>query len=324
MRLLRIFKKNPLTRVELKAHSKNSKFRLRASRTSGLNAAIHPFRGITFNTKHGLRASKTFKGLTLGIQNGNSVVRGRWSSENGLLNLNLSKSGFSLSTKSKYGTFNLTNPNRSSFKFGGIQIRGRNAKGLAFISTVFTLIPVLLKAMIMMPILAYKIFVDIFFALMLIGKVAINILIILSRLMLFIYDVAFVIFIDIPKQIISNVFSKKKLDNLSEEEHVNKEGANEINNKKSKNTKIKHVSYISTYDKTNFIKKILLVLIAGLGLCFMLAGLLIFIMLFIQNIANTTGEVIFVISCGLILIIIGKLLTKPFLKIRRKKLEKAI
>ena len=121
----KIFKGNPLKRIEIKAGS--PKFRIRASRTSGLNAAIHPLRGLTFNTKHGLRVSKTFRGLTLGFQNGNSVIRGRWSSKNNLLNLNLSKSGFSLSSKSRYGTYNISNPNRSSFKYAGVQIRGKKA-----------------------------------------------------------------------------------------------------------------------------------------------------------------------------------------------------
>ena len=85
-----------------------------------MNAAVHPLRGLTFNTKYGMRVSKTFKGLTLGFQGGNTVVRGRWSSENGLLNLNLSKSGFSLSSKSKFGTLTFQS-NRSSFKFAGVQ-----------------------------------------------------------------------------------------------------------------------------------------------------------------------------------------------------------
>ena len=62
MRILKIFEKKPLKRVELKAHSKNSKFRVMASRTSGVNAAVHPLRGLTFNTKYGMRVSKTFKG----------------------------------------------------------------------------------------------------------------------------------------------------------------------------------------------------------------------------------------------------------------------
>ena len=42
MRLLNIFKKKPFKRIELKVHSKDSKARIRASRTGGINAAIHP------------------------------------------------------------------------------------------------------------------------------------------------------------------------------------------------------------------------------------------------------------------------------------------
>ena len=135
----KIFQGKPLKRIELKAGT--PKFRIRASRTGGINAAVHPLRGLTFNTKHGLRVSKTFMGLTLGIQRGNAVVRGRWSSKDGLLNLNLSKSGFSISSKSKLGNYNFTNPHRSSFKFGGIQLRGKKASGLAGIATLFTLLP---------------------------------------------------------------------------------------------------------------------------------------------------------------------------------------
>ena len=108
---------------------------MRASRTSGVNAAIHPFRGLTFNTKHGLRLSKTFKGLTLGFQRKNFIVRGWWRIGDNF-NLNLSKSGFSFSVKSDFGTFNFINPNRSSFKFAGIQIRGKKAKNLAFIFAI--------------------------------------------------------------------------------------------------------------------------------------------------------------------------------------------
>ena len=52
MRWLKIFEGKPLKRIELKAHSQNSKVRLRASRTGGINAAYHPVRGITLNTKN--------------------------------------------------------------------------------------------------------------------------------------------------------------------------------------------------------------------------------------------------------------------------------
>ncbi|MDB4631721.1 hypothetical protein OAF61_04500, partial [Pseudomonadales bacterium] len=139
MKFLKIFSGKPLKRAEIKIHSDDSKLRVRASRTGGVNAAFHPLRGLTFNTKYGVRASKTFKGLTLGFQGGNTVVRGRWSTKNQLFNLNLSKSGFSLSSKNDYGTFNFTNPNRSSFKFGGVQLRGQKAAGPALFFTTLTL-----------------------------------------------------------------------------------------------------------------------------------------------------------------------------------------
>ena len=138
MRISKIFEKKggkPLKRIEAKVSSKNSRIKVRASRTSGVNAAIHPFRGLTFNTKHGLRLSKTFKGLTLGFQRKNFIVRGWWRIGDNF-NLNLSKSGFSFSVKSDFGTFNFKNPNRSSFKFAGIQIRGKKAKNLAFIFAI--------------------------------------------------------------------------------------------------------------------------------------------------------------------------------------------
>lgn len=138
MRISKIFEKKggkPLKRIEVKVSSKNSRMKARASRTSGVNAAIHPFRGLTFNTKHGLRLSKTFKGLTLGFQRKNFIVRGWWRIGNNF-NLNLSKSGFSFSVKSNFGTYNFINPNRSSFKFAGVQIRGKKAKNLALIFAI--------------------------------------------------------------------------------------------------------------------------------------------------------------------------------------------
>ena len=49
----------PLKRVELKASALKSKLKGRLSRTGGANAAFSPIRGITLNTKHGLRLSKT-------------------------------------------------------------------------------------------------------------------------------------------------------------------------------------------------------------------------------------------------------------------------
>jgi hypothetical protein len=104
------------------------KIRLRFSRTGGLNASAHPVKGITINNKYGLRVSKSFKGLTLGFQGKNSVFRGRWSFLNGFLNINLSKkSGISMSTSFKFGAINWSRPQYSSFRFLGIQIRGKKA-----------------------------------------------------------------------------------------------------------------------------------------------------------------------------------------------------
>ena len=145
MKFLDIFKGKPLKRIEAQVHSDNSKIRIRASRTSGLNASVKLSGNVTYNTKHGLRVSKTFNGLTVGVQNGNSILRGRWSTQNKLINLNLSKSGLSASITSKFGTLNLKNPNRSSFKFGGIQIRGKKAAGPASIFALMTLLYVVVK-----------------------------------------------------------------------------------------------------------------------------------------------------------------------------------
>ena len=145
MKFLDIFKGKPLKRIEAKVHSDDSKIRIRASRTSGINASAKLSGNVTYNTKHGLRASKTFNGLTIGVQNGTSILKGRWSTQNKLINLNLAKSGLSVSITSKFGTLNLKNPNRSSFKFGGIQIRGKKAAGPATIFALMTLLYVVVK-----------------------------------------------------------------------------------------------------------------------------------------------------------------------------------
>jgi len=202
MKFLKIFKNKPLTRIEAKAHSKSSKFRVRASRTGGINASVHPLQGLTANTKHGLRASKTFKGLTLGFQRDNSVVRGRWSFKNGLLNLNLSKSGFSISSKSKYGSYNISNPSRSSFKFGGIQIRGNKAAGPALIFTLIALIPVLVKFF-------FNVLVYLFEITGFLLKLIINILIIQSKVLFIIYDLLMMLAIDLPKRLANHLLRKK-------------------------------------------------------------------------------------------------------------------
>lgn len=157
--------KKPLKRIELKKHSKDKQLRFRASRTGGLAGSYHPVRGVTFSSRYGLRASKTLRGLTLGFQGKRLVFRGRWSAFNGLFNLNLSKSGLTFSSKSRHGTYNFSRPNSSSFKFAGIQIRGKKAAGPALIFTLFTLffsfisaIPSLLKFVVAIIVLIAQIF----------------------------------------------------------------------------------------------------------------------------------------------------------------------
>jgi len=322
MRLLKTFKKKPLTRLELKGHSKNSKFRVRASRTSGLNAAFHPFRGLTFNTKHGLRASKTFKGLTLGFQRGNSVVRGRWSSTNGLMNLNLSKSGFSLSSKSKYGTYNFTNPNRSSFKFGGIQLRGKNAKGLAFIATIFTLIPVLLKAIIMLPIVLFRLIEFIYFVSILIIKVIINIFIILWRVFLLIYHFGLLVLIDLPKQILNNIAQREifdvsnKYNDEVEQDKILESDADQINNLRRRLSK-----YTMTYKEVSISKKIMLAMLAMIGVLVIVVGLIIFSVPFLSESYNNIPLIMFSISLAIFLFFLGKLSITPWMQLRQQKLD---
>ena len=205
MKLLKIFSGKPLKRAEVKVHSDDSKVRVRASRTGGVNAAYHPLRGLTFNTKYGLRASKTFKGLTLGVQGGNSVVRGRWSTKNQLLNLNLSKSGFSISSKSQYGTYNFTNPNRSSFKFAGIQVRGKKAAGPALFFTVLTLIPHIIAAIFNLVALLFRVCIFLIRVLMAFVPVLIDCIYFLLNLILFLA-------IDLPKQLYNGLTKEYKFD----------------------------------------------------------------------------------------------------------------
>ena len=99
------------------------------SRTGGISA-IKTFKGdgvgATINTKHRVRLHKRlFKGARMGFQNGNFQFIGRYNS--GPFNFNISKNGFSTSLKNKRGSYNILKPNYSSFKLGGVQVRGKNA-----------------------------------------------------------------------------------------------------------------------------------------------------------------------------------------------------
>ena len=163
--------------------------RVRASRTGGINISASPAKGVTLNSKHGIRVSKTFKGLTLGAQNLSSVVRGRWSA--GGLNLNLSKSGLSASNKNLLGTFNFRRPKSSSTTIMGIQVRGTVGAVISFIGMFISLISFLIKIVFfLLPRL-------VFFAAWLIQLIW-NSLIFLGSLIIYIV-------IDLPKQL----FGKK-------------------------------------------------------------------------------------------------------------------
>mgnify|MGYP001246298604 CR=1 FL=1 len=313
MRILKIFEKKPLKRIELKAHSKNSKFRVRASRTSGVNAALHPLRGLTFNTKYGMRVSKTFKGLTLGFQGGNSVVRGRWSSENGLLNLNLSKSGFSLSSKSKFGTYNISNPNRSSFKFAGIQLRGKKAAGPALFFTILTLIPVLVKGI-------FDLLVFTFHAVSFLSILSINTLIIIFRVFSVIYNFCLLLLIDIPKQLLNRLFKRDIFDFTGKDEI--KIDHNELlkNDEETINILQERLeNYGRTYLDIGLLEKVFKYFLAFLGINFMVSGGIIIISYLISYKEFIFSEFAWMVIFSLLLVGVGKLALKPLIKLRRHR-----
>ena len=108
---------------------------IRASRTGGVSLRAENKIGkvnLTANTSKGVRAStRIANGTRIAFQNSRLQLIGRWRS--GPLGFNLSKSGASASYKNKVGTFNFIKPRYSSFKLGGIQIRGKNAAHLHLI-----------------------------------------------------------------------------------------------------------------------------------------------------------------------------------------------
>jgi hypothetical protein len=109
----------------------------RASRTGGpwiqtSSATVN----LTANSSKGLRAStRIANGTRVALQNGRFQLIGRWRS--GPVGFNLSKTGVSASVKNKAGTFNFLKPQYSSFKLGGIQLRGRKAAELQMIYMLF-------------------------------------------------------------------------------------------------------------------------------------------------------------------------------------------
>jgi len=112
---------------------------LRASRTGGVALRAQARAAgvnLTANTRRGVRASVTpAKNTQVALQNGRFILRGRYGK--GPTKLNLSKSGASVSTRNRLGSFNWFRPNRSSAKVFGVQIRGQKAAQLQMVYMVF-------------------------------------------------------------------------------------------------------------------------------------------------------------------------------------------
>ena len=102
---------------------------IRASRTGGVAVRAQEKIGpanVTVNSSKGLRVStRITKGTRVAFQNGWFHLIGRWRA--GPLAFNLSKTGVSASVRNRAGAFNLVKPRYSSFKFAGVQVRGRKA-----------------------------------------------------------------------------------------------------------------------------------------------------------------------------------------------------
>ena len=121
----------------------------RASRTGGVTVRAEEKVGplnLTANSSKGLRTSiRVANGTRMALQNGRFQLIGRWRA--GPLGFNLSKKGVSASVKNKAGTFNFLKPQYSSFKFAGVQLRGKKAAQLQVIYMLFIAAVVLLAVM---------------------------------------------------------------------------------------------------------------------------------------------------------------------------------
>lgn len=121
----------------------------RASRTGGVAVRAEEKVGpvnLTANSSKGFRAStRVANGTRMALQNGRFQLIGRWRA--GPLGFNLSKTGVSASVKNRAGTFNFLKPQYSSFKFAGVQLRGKKAAQLQVIYLLITAAVVLLAFM---------------------------------------------------------------------------------------------------------------------------------------------------------------------------------
>ena len=111
----------------------------RASRTGGVAVRAEEKVGplnLTANSSKGLRAStRVANGTRVALQNGRFQLIGRWRA--GPVGFNLSKTSVSASVKNRAGTFNFLKPQYSSFKFAGVQLRGKKAAQLQVIYMLF-------------------------------------------------------------------------------------------------------------------------------------------------------------------------------------------
>ncbi|MBE0472002.1 MAG: hypothetical protein IBX55_21145 [Methyloprofundus sp.] len=135
---------------------------IRVSRTGGIALRKQiKAKGVnvSLNSAHGLRVSKRIaKGTNLGFQNNRFFIKGRYGK--GATKLNLSKTGMSVSTANRFGSFNWIKPNKSSFKLAGIHIRGKEAANYQliygfFLVTLF-LFRTLTRAFVYLATSAYK------------------------------------------------------------------------------------------------------------------------------------------------------------------------
>jgi len=142
----------------------------RASRTGGVAVRTEKKVGpvnLTANSSKGLRVStRIANGTRVALQNGRFQLIGRWRA--GPLGFNLSKTGPSASVKTKAGTFNFLKPQYSSFKFAGVQLRGKKAAQLQAL---------------------YMLIVAAFFLIVFVVRLALFVLWIVVSLILFVWDV---------------------------------------------------------------------------------------------------------------------------------------
>jgi len=142
-----MFKKNSdgvLNRVEYRGKN------IRISRTGGVALRTHiKVKGVnvSLNSAHGVRLStKLSKGTQVGLQNGRFYIKGRYGS--GPTKLNLSKSGVTVSTSNKHGSINWIKPGRSSFKFAGLNVRGKKAYDYQVLYIIYAAFVLLIKSVI--------------------------------------------------------------------------------------------------------------------------------------------------------------------------------